>query len=392
MKLCKRCSEYHQTRRLRIAAAKVVAKAESSALAIADLKRRRASTVTMDDRRASPYTPHPTPVAPVPKTTTTPSSSAPELQTLPNLQDYSTPEIRAAPRLLTPIVPSQEQEQSRAEAFDYYRHDKMHTFVDALDKLTIEVCDTCNESSFDMNIRQVCGRDICKCCFAESKKKNFTIHCFFSNNDMDPDIYPRHMLYLSYIEQILLTLTHPVTNVWRVAGGQWKGGSVHCISFFQDPSALFTQIPCLPADLKVVIIKKRGQTLANHAEFKVDVDRLQRWMSFLLANNKWYRHKVTVNLDAINQLRLLGHRLQESLEIDSEDFQEGGERDLGPGIDDEEREDIVDEYGFIHTGVLRTRINVNERATLEQLLALCPIASQASQNRMYHSRVYFTAS
>jgi len=132
--------------------------------------------------------------------------------------------------------------------------------------------------------------------------------------------------------------------------------------------------------------------LANHTEFKVNVDYLQRWMSFLLVNNKWYRHKVTVNLDAINLLRLLGHRLQESLEIDSEDFQEGGERDLGPGIDDEEREDIVDEYGFIHTGVLRTRINVNERATLEQLLALRPIASQASQNRMYRSRVYFTAS
>ena len=98
---------------------------------------------------------------------------------------------------------------------------------------------------------------------------------------------------LSYIEQILLALAHPVMNVWRVAGGQWKDSSVHCISFFQDPSALFTQILCLPADLKVMIIKKHGQTLANHAEFKVDIDRLQRWMSFLLANNKWYRHKVT---------------------------------------------------------------------------------------------------
>ena len=63
----------------------------------------------------------------------------------------------------------------------------MHTFVDALDKLMIEVCDTCNESSFDMNIRQVCGRDICKCCFAESKKKNFTIHRFSSDNDMDQE-------------------------------------------------------------------------------------------------------------------------------------------------------------------------------------------------------------
>ena|SRR2546430_2261070 len=85
MKLCKRCSEYHQTQRLRIAAAKVVAKAESSALAIADLKRHRGSTVTMDDRRVSPYTPHPTPVTPVLKTTTTLSSSAPELQMPPNL-------------------------------------------------------------------------------------------------------------------------------------------------------------------------------------------------------------------------------------------------------------------------------------------------------------------
>src|SRR6266480_3986292 len=80
MKLCKRYSEYHQTRRLRITATKVVTKAESSALAIADLKRCRASTVTMDDCRVSLYTPHPTLVAPVPKTTTTPSFSAPELQ------------------------------------------------------------------------------------------------------------------------------------------------------------------------------------------------------------------------------------------------------------------------------------------------------------------------
>src|SRR5437762_10515158 len=63
----------------------------------------------------------------------------------------------------------------------------MHTFVDELDKLMIEVCDTCNESSFDMNIRQVCGRDICKCCFAELKKKNFTIHHFSSDNDMDQE-------------------------------------------------------------------------------------------------------------------------------------------------------------------------------------------------------------
>ena len=38
MKLCKRCSEYHQTRRLCIAAAKEVAKAESSALALSGLR------------------------------------------------------------------------------------------------------------------------------------------------------------------------------------------------------------------------------------------------------------------------------------------------------------------------------------------------------------------
>ena len=89
---------------------------------------------------------------------------------------------------------------------------------------------------------------------------------------------------------------------------------------------------------------------------------------------------------------MLEHQLQESLEIDSKDFQEGRERDLDSGIDNKECEDIVDEYGFIHMSVLRIRINVNECATLEQLLALGSIASQASQNYMYHSRVYFTVS
>jgi hypothetical protein len=112
-------------------------------------------------------------------------------------------------------------------------------------------------------------------------------------------------------------------------------------------------------------------------------------MSFLLANNKWYRHKVTVNQDTINQLRLLGHQLQENLEVDDDNFQENGEQDLGPGINNEEREDIVDSYGFIHTGVLRTRINVNERATLEQLLALRPISTQSSWNRRYHAKSIF---
>ena len=63
----------------------------------------------------------------------------------------------------------------------------MYAFIDTLNKLMIEVCDTHNESSFDMNIRQDCGRDICKYCFAELKKKNFTIHYFSSNNDMDQE-------------------------------------------------------------------------------------------------------------------------------------------------------------------------------------------------------------
>ena len=93
MKLCKRYSEYHQTQRLRITAAKVIAKAEFSALAITDLKRSRVSTMTIDDHKALLYTPHPTLVASVPKTITTLSSSTLELQMLPNFQDYSTPEI-----------------------------------------------------------------------------------------------------------------------------------------------------------------------------------------------------------------------------------------------------------------------------------------------------------
>ena len=89
---------------------------------------------------------------------------------------------------------------------------------------------------------------------------------------------------------------------------------------------------------------------------------------------------------------MLGSRLQKSLEINSKDFQEGGKRDLGSSINDKECENIVNEYEFIYTGVLRIRINVNEHTILEQLLTLYPIVSQASQNYMYCFKVYFTVS
>ena len=61
-----------------------------------------------------------------------------------------------------------------------------------------------------------------------------------------------------------------------------------------------------------------------------------------------------MNQDALHQIELLGESLQEQLEIGIHSLQIDGHLqrlDLGPGVSNIDREQIIDSYGFTHTGV-----------------------------------------
>jgi hypothetical protein len=283
--------------------------------------------------------------------------------------------------------------QRRDAAPDIRRVDLLNSFTTANAILQYAVCIICQEgrvvSTIPRNLRcDRCNRE------ASSRAKEVRdgggsiIFKFSAANDMDPGPVPSWLPNLTKVEQMLLALVHPIVSIFRVTGGQWKGGKVHCISFAQDPTEVFTSIPRLPVEVAVIIIRKRGAVLDCSEDFRVNAHRLCAWMYYLRRSNRWYRH-ITIDDAALAHLDEFDRQpggIQRLFEVNEDD----GDEENGAGAqgavpdgpdgprDDAERAESDELRGIVYTGAYRSRVNVNERATLQRLLRARP-ASQPAQ-------------
>ena len=261
----------------------------------------------------------------------------------------------------------------------------LKSFADAVQELEMEHCHVCNEAWFNMKIEvNDDGISVCKRCIAERTRYRGSEAEFnpkYSRlNDLDPGPVPHHLPSLSHVEQMAIALAHPVVSVYKVTGGQWKGGSTHCITFFQNPRELFTRIPLLPAEISTIIVKRKHINLPSYSTFRLDVDRLIPWIQYLQVYNKWYRD-VTIDEEAFTVYRELGSDLQTQLTIDDDAETVGPpdqHPDYGPGISDEDANDLVDASECIYTGIVRSQANVDETATIIALLNARPVATHHS--------------
>src|SRR5947207_2687225 len=199
---------------------------------------------------------------------------------------------------------------------------------------------------------------------------------FSVENDMDPRPMPAQLPTLTKVEEMILALVHPVISVYRVTGGQWKGGEVHCISFFQDPKDVFTTVPRLLSEVNVIIIRKAGENIAHHQDFQVNRQRLLIWIQFLRRYNKWYKD-VGVDNTALEEYDRLADDLQSQYEIEENSMDVDGLISGPNSMSAADREAMEDARGFIHTGALRSVSSINERATLQQLLNARPVSQES---------------
>lgn len=181
------------------------------------------------------------------------------------------------------------------------------------------------------------------------------------------------------IERMCLALVTPVVSVYRVGGGQWKGGTSHCVNFFQDSSDIFNTIPRLPPEIAVVIARKKDITLQTSKDFRLNAFKIRQWIQYLRKYNKWYR-TVGVNDVALNLLRTQeGGEIQRLFEIDDESVDAVSAINDGPVAADSGGA-IVDDMDVTHTGVFRANVNVDERNTLRQLLNLRSASQYSTQS------------
>ena len=121
--------------------------------------------------------------------------------------------------------------------------------------------------------------------------------------------YPPELEGLTYIEECVIALAHPIgaiiklTSGGRSAGIEYRGSRGHFITFKQDPSQLLTILPSSPLDLyKHVTISWAGMskpTPENLMAFcRIEKARVLRALVWLVQNNVLYRN-ITIDYELI---------------------------------------------------------------------------------------------
>ena len=136
-------------------------------------------------------------------------------------------------------------------------------FNKALLALRMEYCTRCRRRITDPR-----GYAICQKC----RKKDAGIvpeepFYFSAQNELDLGDVPADLPKLSMTEQMIIAADHVTTQVRMVRGAQYRYKG-HCVSFMRKVAKIYEQLPLLPDDLEVIIVKPK-----NYADNPLDFGR-----------------------------------------------------------------------------------------------------------------------
>lgn len=110
---------------------------------------------------------------------------------------------------------------------------------------------------------------------------------FFSReNALDFGSVPDHLPELSQAEEMLITRVHVYVQVFQYWGQQYKYRG-HVINFLRDVGSVYSQLPLLPRDLDIIILRPRNATDQPHVvrqfrpQFRVRQQHIRIWLNYL---------------------------------------------------------------------------------------------------------------
>ena len=167
---------------------------------------------------------------------------------------------------------------------------KMNTFHKKMSNCDFLACSCCNESFPADNPNSSCAH-----CVRDKHQPKLYSH----DNNMDPGILPPELQGLSQIEQVLISAVVPMMSVYKLPHGQY-GYSGHVLNLPQNVSSFAKQLPRLPSELDVVLVRKVYES-GSHKDFRVRRSNVLHALQWLKANNKYYR-SISIDDQALQQL------------------------------------------------------------------------------------------
>ena len=96
---------------------------------------------------------------------------------------------------------------------------------------------------------------VCDRCIRVDQRRSVDEPFLYSAaNQMDPGDLPPDLPEVTQVEEMLIARVHIFMEVRRVRGQQYKY-SGHVVSFLQNVAQVYRQLPRLPRDLDIIMLK-----------------------------------------------------------------------------------------------------------------------------------------
>ncbi|KAJ3459135.1 hypothetical protein MRS44_015208 [Fusarium solani] len=160
------------------------------------------------------------------------------------------------------------------------------------------------------------------------------------DNNLDPGEVPEDLPELTQVEEMLIARVHVHVQVMTYRGQQYKSKR-HVINFLKDVDQVYRQLPLLPQDLDIIILRPSNHTNQPHMirqfrnQYRVRQQHVRTWLELLRINHPGYRNIVMdeVHLSQLPQDGDVSDQLITEL-IDPEEIDDFIEDDALPDPDD----------------------------------------------------------
>ncbi|KAK3923180.1 ATP-dependent DNA helicase [Frankliniella fusca] len=202
-------------------------------------------------------------------------------------------------------------------------------FEDKLKCMKEECCDICKEKYlFYPNMKKL-------------HRKKSTCWKFSDRNNMDPGVVPPELLGLTFVEQLLIALIHPVLSVFKLKGCQY-GYKGNVINFLQDVKSFATMLPYRIEDLNSVLTVTYRNGTEKSSDFQVRAKKVRDALLWLKVNNDYYKD-IEISEENLAELPEDGNVYDKvnSMVINSVESEENIDLELDGDLVENEEEPVV---------------------------------------------------
>ncbi len=122
-------------------------------------------------------------------------------------------------------------------------------FHNCLANDTMELYQRCRHRWFGLDLRN----GVCSQCRYRDRN-NISLTFFSAENKLALDLVPSDLQELTQIEEMFIVRVHIYMQVMSIRGAQYKY-SGHMVNFFRNIGTMYSQLPRLPEELDVIILR-----------------------------------------------------------------------------------------------------------------------------------------